>query len=264
MDKFEQFKAGAREVWSSFQPFESITGTAAPFLVRFAKVHDKQKVLDVGSGTGVVALTAARTGATVTGSDLSPELLKHARNNAELAGLNIPFQEADVENLPFSDGEFDVVLSQFGHMFGPQANRTLAEMLRVLKPGGTIAFSTWPPELFTGRMFKMLGKYSPPPPEGLDPPVLWGHPDIVTERFGDKVQELTFNRATMSFPTLSPSHMRLFMEANVGPVGKLVESLGDQKDLLQEFRDEFESLISLYFENNTVRQDFLITRAIKN
>ncbi len=263
MDKFEQFKAGAKQVWSSFQPFESITGTAAPFLVRFAEVVAGQKVLDVGSGTGVVALTAARTGATVTGSDLSPELLEHARRNAEMAGLNIPFQEADVENLPFDDAEFDVVLSQFGHMFGPQADRTLSEMLRVLKPGGTVAFSTWPPEVFTGRMFKLLAKYSPPAPEGLDPPVLWGNPDIVTERFGDQVAQLTFNRATMFFPTLSPSHMRLFMEANVGPVGKLLESLAGQKDILQTFRSEFESLISTYFENNTVRQDFLMSRAIK-
>jgi SAM-dependent methyltransferase len=263
MDKFDQFKAGAREAWSSFQPFESITGTAAPFLVRFAKVSAGQKVLDVGSGTGVVALTAARTGATVTGSDLSPELLQHARRNAELAGLDVPFQEADVENLPFDDAEFDVILSQFGHMFGPQANQTLNEMLRVLKPGGTIAFSTWPPEVFVGTMFKMLGKYSPPPPEGLDPPVLWGHPDIVTERFGDRVSQLTFNRATMFFPTLSPAHMRLFMEANVGPVGKLVEYLSGQEDKLQTFRAEFESLISTYFENNTVRQDFLMSRAIK-
>jgi ubiquinone/menaquinone biosynthesis C-methylase UbiE len=263
MDKFEKFKAGASQAWSTFQPFESITGTAAPYLVRFAKVSAGQKVLDVGSGTGVVALTAARTGATVTGSDLSPGLLEHARHNAALAGLEIPFQEADVENLPFKDNEFDVLLSQFGHMFGPQADKTLAEMLRVLKPGGTIAFSTWPPEVYTGQMFKLLGKYAPPPPEGLDPPVLWGSPDIVTERFADSVSALTFNRATMFFPTLSPAHMRMFMEANVGPVEKLVHELEAKPDVLAEFRAEFEALISIYFENNTVRQDFLMTRAIK-
>ena len=263
MDKFEQFKAGAREAWSTFQPFESITGTVAPFLVRFAQVCAGQKVLDVGSGTGVVALTAKRTGADVTGSDLSPALVEHARNNASLAGLDIPFHEADVENLPFKDAEFDVVLSQFGHMFGPQADKTLAEMLRVLKPGGTIAFSTWPPELYTGRMFKLMGKYSPPPPEGLDPPILWGHPDIVTERFGDKVSDITFSRATMHFPTLSPAHLRLFMEANIGPMEKLVESLQAEPEKLAAFRQEFEELAATYFENNTLRQDFLMSRGKK-
>ena len=263
MDKFEKFKAGAREAWSTFQPFESITGTVAPFLVRFAKVAPGQKVLDVGSGTGVVALTAKRTGADVTGSDLSPALVGHARQNAELAGLDVPFHEADVENLPFDDAKFDVVLSQFGHMFGPQADKTLAEMLRVLKPGGTIAFSTWPPELYTGRMFKLMAKYSPPPPEGLDPPVLWGNPEIVTERFGDRAREITFSRATMHFPTLSPAHLRLFMEANIGPMEKLVESFATEPEKLAEFRGEFETLAAIYFENNTLRQDFLMSRAVK-
>ena len=263
MDKFEQFKAGAREAWSTFQPFESITGTVAPYLVRFASVGAADKVLDVGSGTGVVALTARRTGADVTGSDLSPALVARARENAELAGLDIPFQEADVENLPFDDAAFDVVLSQFGHMFGPQADKTLGEMLRVLKPGGRIAFSTWPPELYTGRMFKLMAKYSPPPPEGLDPPVLWGHPDTVSERFGDKVNELTFSRATMLFPTLSPAHLRLFMEANIGPMEKLVESLAAEPEKLAAFRAEFEALAAIYFENNTLRQDFLMSRAVK-
>lgn len=263
MDKFEKFKAAAREAWSTFQPFESITGTAAPSLVAFAKVTVGQHVLDVGSGTGVVALTAARTGAKVTGSDLSPNLVEHAKRNAALAGLDVPFHEADVENLPFADGEFDVVLSQFGHMFGPQADRTLAEMLRVLKPGGTIAFSTWPPEVYTGRMFKLIAKYAPPPPEGLDPPVLWGNPQIVEQRFGDKVRDLTFNRATMFFPTLSAAHMRLFMESNIGPVEKLVASLEATPERLSAFRQEFEMLIETYFERNTVRQDFLMSRAIK-
>ena len=263
MDKFEQFKAGAREAWSTFQPFESITGTVAPYLVKFAGVTSGQRVLDVGSGTGVVALTAKRTGADVTGSDLSPALVERARQNAELAKLDIPFREADVENLPFEDAEFDVVLSQFGHMFGPQAEKTLAEMLRVLKPGGTIAFSTWPPELYTGRMFKLMGKYSPPPPEGLDPPPLWGHPDVVTQRFGDNVRDIFFSRATMHFPTLSPAHLRLFMEANIGPMEKLVESLQSEPEKLAAFRAEFEALAEIYFEDNTLRQDFLMSRAVK-
>ena len=263
MDKFEKFKAGAKQAWSTLQPFESITGSAAPHLVRFAGIGPGQNVLDVGSGTGVVALTAKRAGANVTGSDLSPDLLEHARRNAELAGLDIPFQEADVENLPFENNTFDAVLSQFGHMFGPQADKTLDEMLRVLKPGGTIAFSTWPPEVYTGKMFKLIGKYSPPPPEGLDSPVLWGDPNVVAQRFEGKAKEVTFDRATMMFPTLSPSHARVFMEVNAAPVEKLVETLQSQPEKLAAFREEFEALATTYFDNNFVRQDFLMSRAIK-
>jgi ubiquinone/menaquinone biosynthesis C-methylase UbiE len=158
-------KAAAREGWSTFAPFEMMTGTAAPELVRFAGVQRGDRVLDVGCGIGVVALTAARAGGRATGADLTPALLERARENAALAGIEAEFEEADVEALPFEDDAFDMVLSQFGHMFGPRADVTLAEMTRVLKPGGVIAFSTWPPELLTGRIFILLGGYAAPPPE---------------------------------------------------------------------------------------------------
>lgn len=261
MDAIEQMKAAAREGWSSFTPFEMITATAAPELVRFAGIDADTTVLDVGCGTGVVALTAARLGAHVTGADLAPALLERARENASIMQLDVDFQEADVEALPFADGQFDVVVSQFGHMFGPRPDVTLAQMLRVLKPGGTVAFSTWPPELFTGGMFKLVGKYAPPPPAGASPPVAWGDIGIVRERLAGVTTDLVFDRAVMRFPTLSPGHMRLFIEANIGPVTHVVNSLEPAK--LAAFRAEFDALIELYFTNNTVRQDFLLTRATK-
>ncbi|MGE3599764.1 MAG: class I SAM-dependent methyltransferase [Dehalococcoidia bacterium] len=263
MDTLNAFKQAARAGWSTFAPFEMITGTAAPELVRFAGVGPGTKVLDVGCGTGVVALTCARRGAIVTGADLTPELLEHARANAEVAGCKIDFQEADVEALPFADGAFDIVLSQFGHMFGPRPDVTIAEMLRVLRPGGTIAFSTWPPELYTGRTFLLIGKYAPPPPPGVSSPALWGDPSIVAERLGDAVRDLTFDRACMRFPILSPAHMRDFAERNAGPVTKLVEKLAAEPVRLATFRAEFEALIAEYFRDNVVYQDYLISRAVK-
>ena len=217
MDVIDKIKAAAREGWSTFAPFESITGTAAPALVRFANITTGDRVLDVGCGTGVVALTAARRGAHATGVDLTPELIERAKQNAALAEIDIDFSEGDVEDLKFEDASFDVVVSQFGHMFGPRADRSLSEMLRVLAPGGTIAFSTWPPDVFTGRLFKLVGKYSPPPPPGIDAPVSWGDPQIIEQRFGEAVRDITFDRARMYFPCLSPAHMRVFMESNVGP-----------------------------------------------
>jgi ubiquinone/menaquinone biosynthesis C-methylase UbiE len=150
--------------------------------VNFAQVVKGQLVLDVGCGTGVVAVTAARSGAKVSGLDLTPALLERARHNACVACADIEFVEGDAEALPYPDATLDVVLSQFGHMFAPRPAVALQEMLRMLKVGGRIAFSTWPPEHFTGQLFTYMARYLPPPPPGVDPPAppaLWGDPNVV-------------------------------------------------------------------------------------
>ena len=263
MDPIAQFKEGAKEGWSIFAPLEMITGSVAPRLVKYAGVERGREVLDVGCGTGVVALTAARFGAKVTGVDLTPELLVRARENGAIMGLDIAWQEGDAEALPFADAKFDIVVSQFGHMFAPRPEIAVKEMLRVLKPGGTIAFSTWPPELMVGRMFAVTGKYAPPPPPGVSPPQQWGDPSIVRERLGGAVKDLCFARDAMVFQILSVPHYRAFMESNVGPIAKLVQSLHADQQKLAAFRREIDDLASLYFEDNLLRQDFLLSRAVK-
>lgn len=264
MDALDQFKANQKIAWASFALLENLTGTAAPQLVRFAGIRAGSKVLDVACGTGVVALTAARTGASVRGLDLTPELIQRARENAVLMGLEATFEEGDAESLPFPDATFDVVVSQFGHMFAPRPEVAIGEMLRVLKPGGTVAFATWPPELFTGRWFALMGRYAPPPPPGVSPPPQWGDPHIVRERLGSAVRDVTFTRSTIYFPTLSPQHYRVQMAENFGPAKKLFEHL-DATDPAKAatLRSEIETLAQAYFEDNRVRQDFLLTRAIK-
>ena len=210
MTDFDDVKNKAKQLWATFGPFENVTGLAAPKLIEFAKVKSGDKVLDVGCGTGVVALTAARVGALTSGSDLTPELIEQATNNAKIAELDIDFQVADVENLPYEDHSFDFVLSQFGHMFAPRPEVSTKEMLRVLKPGGVIAFSTWPPELLTGRTFKLVSQYAPKPPKGVSAPVEWGEPSVVIDRLGDSVRDITFHRSEFKNPALRPSHMRNF------------------------------------------------------
>jgi SAM-dependent methyltransferase len=264
MDALDQFKTNQKAAWANFALLESVTGTCAPHLLRFAGVRAGAQVLDVACGTGVVALTAARAGAKVQGIDLTPELVQRARENAALVGAEINFQEGDAESLPFGDGTFDFVVSQFGHMFAPRPDVAIREMLRVLKPGGTLAFSTWPPELFTGRWFALMSRYAPPPPAGVSPPPQWGDPNIVRERLGAAVRELAFNRNTLYFNTLSPQHYRVQMAENFGPAKKLFEQL-DANDpaKAKALRREIDELAQMYFEENRVRQDFLITRAIK-
>jgi len=265
MDSFEAFKAVQKQGWAHFAPLEMATTIPAARLVKFAGVRAGQRVLDVACGTGVVATTAARAGAKVTGLDLTPELLERARYNSQTAGVEIDWHEGDVEKLPFPDAAFDVVLSQFGHIFAPRPAVALAEMLRVLKPGGTIAFSTWPPDRFFGRTFSLVGRYMPPPPPGVAPPVQWGDQAIVKQRLGGAVSGIAFDTSTMLSPALSTRHFQTITERTAAPLIKLVETLSaSDPQKLAAFRAEWDTIVAEYFHENTIQQDFLMTRATKN
>jgi SAM-dependent methyltransferase len=186
LDPFAELKKRQREMWASFGPTAMFTTPVAGHVVRFASIVAGETVLDVGTGTGVLAITAARHGAHVFGLDLTPELLEQARENAAIARLpEIVWKQGDAEELPYPDASIDVVVSQFGHMFAPRCKVVVSEMRRVLKPGGRIAFATWPPEHFVGRLFAFIGRNSPPPPAGADPPPQWGNPALVAERLGN-------------------------------------------------------------------------------
>jgi SAM-dependent methyltransferase len=264
MDSFDSFKAAQKQGWAHFAPLEAITTPCAARLVKWAGVRSGRRVLDVACGTGVVSVTAARLGARVTGLDLTPELLERARENARIAGVEIDWHEGDVEKLPFGDATFDFVLSEFGHIFAPRPEVAIGEMLRVLKPGGTIAFSTWPPELLVGRTFALTASYMPSPPPGVAPPPQWGDPNIVRQRLGSAVKDILFDRATMLVPALSTSHHRMASEKSGGSMVRLVAELeGRDPAKLEKFRREYDALAGEYFEDNVLRQDYLITRAIK-
>jgi len=263
MDALQKFKEAQKQSWATFIPFEIFTTASAAKLVRFADVRPGQRVLDVACGTGVAAITAAGRGAEVTGLDLTPELLARARENAAILGRKVTWIEGDAEALQFPDGAFDVVMSQFGHMFAPRPAVAVQEMLRVLKRGGRIAFSTWPPDLFIGRMFTLVATYLPPPPVDAAPPSQWGNPDVVRQRLGDRVQDLAFDTGRMIVPTLGPAHLRGFYERHAGPVMRLVQTLQSEPARLESFRREFETLAVQYFEDNVLHQDYLMTRATK-
>jgi SAM-dependent methyltransferase len=261
-DPFADLKQRQREMWASFGPTALFTTPVAGHVVKFAGIQAGQTVLDVGTGTGVLAITAARAGARVTALDLTAELLVQARENAQIAHRDdIVWTEGDAEDLPYPDESFDVVLSQFGHMFAPRPDVVVAQMRRVLKPNGWIAVATWPPEHFIGRMFAFVGRNSPPPPPGAAPPPQWGNPAIITERLGERFDPPFFERGVMTFPALSIAHYRQFMERSVGPLQKLAESLGRDPQKLSAFRAEFEALVAPYYFDNFVHQDYLLTRA---
>lgn len=265
-DPFAGFKAVQREAWALFAPLEVVTMVPAAKLVKFAGIKAGQRHLDVACGTGVVPVTAARRGAIVSGLDLSPVLLERARRNAEIAGVTIDFTEGDVEALPYADASFDVVTSQFGHIFAPRPMIAIGEMLRVLKPGGTIAFNTWPPELFVGQQIDLLMRYAPPPPPGAPQPpspMDWGKPDVVRERLGDAVTDLRFDRDVVMASTLSPQHSRTMQEETLGLLKNILAANQGQPEKIAEVRAAYEALIAENFEDNQLRQSFLMTRAIK-
>lgn len=265
-DALQEFKEKQREGWAHFAPIETMTTPPAARLVRFAGVKPDQSVLDVGCGTGVVALTARRRGARVTGLDLTPELLARAKEHSAQPGYeDVTWKQGDAEDLPFPDASFDVVLSQFGHMFAPRPEVATREMLRVLKPGGTIAFSTWPPELGVGALFGVVGKYAPPPPAGVSPPPQWGDVATVRQRLGNGVRDVVFDRGIMQWPAVSPAHFRALMESTSGPVIKLLQALRSEPAKLAEFRKEVEALAARHYdgEENVVRFGYLMTRAVK-
>jgi ubiquinone/menaquinone biosynthesis C-methylase UbiE len=189
-----------------------------PLLVEACAIGEGQRVLDVAAGTGNVAIPAAATGATVTASDLTPELLARGEADARKRGLELEWVEADAEHLPFADDAFDVVTSCVGVMFAPHHQQTADELVRVCRPGGTLGLISWTPDGFIGQLFATMRPFTPPPPAGVQPPPLWGDLAHVRELFGDRVTELRAGQQTLRVDGLeAPEAFREYFKSHYGP-----------------------------------------------
>jgi ubiquinone/menaquinone biosynthesis C-methylase UbiE len=187
-------------------------------------VHAGDRVLDVATGSGNTALSAARRGCKVTGVDFVPALLERARERAHAERLKIEFKEGDAEAIPCEDGSFDVVLSTLGAMFAEPA-RAAAEMLRVCRSGGKIGMANWTPQGMIGEMFRVTASINPPPP-GAQPPSKWAVEEVVRERFGDAVRDLQIIPRKVIFRHLTPESWVEFMKTYFGPTIKAHEAAG--------------------------------------
>jgi SAM-dependent methyltransferase len=199
-----------------------------PVLVEAAGIGTGDRVLDVAAGTGNAAIPAAEKGAAVTASDLTPELLEHGRTLAAQAGVELEWEEADAHALPFADNDFDVVMSCIGVMFAPYHQRAADELLRVCRPGGTIALINWTPEGHIGRLFATMKPYMPPPPPGATPPPQWGREEHVRALFGDRVTDVVAQRRTLPVTHFADgAEFRDYFKAVYGPTIAAYRNVGD-------------------------------------
>jgi SAM-dependent methyltransferase len=261
-------KARQQTMWSSgdYGKVAWLTVPLADALCDAVDLRAGSTVLDVATGTGHVAMAAARRFCDVTGIDYVPALLESARRRAASEELSIDFREADAEQLPFDDDSFDYVLSAIGVMFTPNQEQAASELVRVCRSGGTIGVLNWTPGGFVGGMLKTVGKHVAPPP-GLNPPTLWGTEDRVRELFGDRVSSVTFTTGNVVERFPSAAVFADFFIEHYGPTLKAAEALTADAERARAFRDDLVALAagSNQTANGTVASpwEYLVSVATK-
>ena len=195
-----EIKQRQRKVWAlgDYGQLSHMLAPAAHALCDACAVSAGQEVLDVAAGDGNFALVAAREGAAVVASDLSPGMVERGRARTRAEGFDIEWLEADAEDLPFADASFDCVGSVFGAMIAPRPERVASELFRVVRPGGTVGMTAWTPRSFASALFDVGRKYAPPPP---DMPLAkeWGDEEVVRSRFGELAASLDFRRELLTW-----------------------------------------------------------------
>jgi ubiquinone/menaquinone biosynthesis C-methylase UbiE len=223
---FAAIKAKQQATWASgdFAVIGTTLQIVGESLAEAVDVRAGERVLDVAAGNGNATLAAARRFARVTSTDYVPLLLEKGAARAAAENLQIAFQVADAEDLPFGDASFDVVLSTFGAMFTPDHTRPAREMLRVLREGGRIGLANWTPEGFIGQLFKVIAVYLPPP-DGLKSPALWGTEPHIVKLFGPQAGDIRCVRKNFNFRYLSSKHWIQIFRDFYGPTHKAFAAL---------------------------------------
>jgi SAM-dependent methyltransferase len=197
----QALKDAHRKTWASgdYARIAELVTDVGERVVQRAGVEAGSDVLDVAAGTGNASIPAARAGAQVIATDLTPELFTAGRHRAGRAGVELEWIAADAEDLPFEDERFDYVLSSLGVQFAPRHEVVASELVRVCRPGGMIVLGNWAADGYIGRFWTVMGPYLPPPPAYASPPAAWGRPKHVEQLFADYSVELTFERYSLDF-----------------------------------------------------------------
>jgi ubiquinone/menaquinone biosynthesis C-methylase UbiE len=228
-------KQRQQQAWASgdFHAVAARIVLVAEHLCDTADLHAGWRVLDVATGSANAAIAAARLGCTVVGVDYVPALLERGRERAAAEGLEVELIEGDAEALPFEDSSFDAVTSVFGSMFAPDHHQAAAELLRVCRPGGTIALASWTPEGFIGELFRTTAAHVPPP-AGVQSPMLWGTEAHLRELFGEGIAWLEVEERTFTWRFTSAEEFVAFFKRWYGPTLKAFAALeGSARDALE-------------------------------
>src|ERR1700712_5350217 len=247
-DADRELKARHRRMWA----LGDYPAMARDFLLPLGKrlaeaadISEGDRVLDVGAGTGNAAIAAARRGARVTASDLTPELFDDGRARATESGVVLDWVQADAEALPFEDGAFDTVISCIGAMFAPRHQATADELVRVCRPGGTIGMVNWTPEGVIGGLFGAMKPCLPAPPPGASPAPLWGSEDHVRELFGDAVTDLKMVRDTLPVTLAdTPAGLRDYFKERYGPTIVAYRNVAEEPERAAAMDDAIEALFA--------------------
>jgi ubiquinone/menaquinone biosynthesis C-methylase UbiE len=241
---------------------DDVVADLGSVLVDAVDIRPGQRVLDVAAGTGTSALPAARRGAMVTATDLTPELLEVGRADAAAEGLDIAWRTADAEALPYGDGEFDVVLTAIGVMFARHHQQAADELVRVCRPGGTIAVLSWTPEGFIGQVFATMKPYAPPPPPGASPAPLWGRADHVRDLFGERVTDLVAHQRNLPVDRFTDGgEFRDFMKSYYGPTIAVYDFIADDPAKVAALDADLAAVADRFLTDRSMEWEYLLITA---
>ncbi|BBZ44664.1 class I SAM-dependent methyltransferase [Mycobacterium parmense] len=243
---------------------EEVMAPLGPVLVAAAGIGPGVRVLDVAAGSGNISLPAAAAGADVVSSDLTPELLARSQARAAARGLVLDYREANAHALPFGDGEFDAVVSAIGVQFAPDQQRAADELLRVCRPGGTIAVLSWTPEGFFGRMLSTIRPYRPSLSQAVPPAVLWGRPAYVAGLFGDRVSRISAVRGMLRVNRFDNAHaVHRYFKNHYGPTIEAYANIGHNRVLTAELDAQLIELAQQHLASGVMKWEYLLLTAEK-
>jgi len=205
-----------------------------------------ERWLDLGAGSGPVALRAASAGAEVTAIDAAAPMLGKAREDAEAAGLSIKIDVGNVEYLPYDDDSFDVLSSNFGFIFAADHANVAGELARVARPGARLGFTAWKPSPKLGELYR---RFTEEPLEGREA-VEWGREDHVEDMLGEDF-ELEFSDGTLWIEAASGEELWMLFSAAAPPLRALLSKL--DRDQSEGFHAAFVELYEHFREGDRIR-----------
>ncbi len=243
---------------------EEVMAPLGPVLVAATGIGPGVRVLDVAAGSGNISLPAAKTGATIVSSDLTPELLQRSEARAAAQGLTLDYREANAHALPFGDGEFDVVISAIGVQFAPDHPRAAGELVRVCRPGGMIGVISWTAEGFFGRMLATIRPYRPSLSQAVPPAALWGREGYVAGLLGDQVGRVTTLRGNLEVNRFeSAVAVHDYFKNHYGPTIEAYANIGHNRVLAAELDAQLIELAEHHLANGTMGWEYLLVTAQK-